>query len=234
MKQKLFALALVILAASAAVSAQTTVDRYRFRYGAIVGATATITSEKSVVDGRQITKTTIDGRTKGLAESLWHVHDIFSSTYDEQFLPLTAYRDIHEGKSYTKREDLTFDRSQSTVTSSLAGTEKASPNLRDMVSALMCVANVDYSKMNSGTRRKYYMYHEEKQFPVEVRYNGVEEVKLNKKTYKCYSISPLVDPGNLLEQKDALTVYVDVESHKIISAKLHFKLAGFFRLELMD
>ena len=216
------------------VMAEKTVDSYRFRYGAIVGATATITTTSEVVDGHTRYTTVLDGRTKGLADALFHVHDIFSSTYGDNCLPVSAYRDIHEGKTYTKREDLTFDRVGNTVTSSLAGTEDAAPNLRDMVAALMYITKVNYTKADIGKRRKYYMYHEEQQFPVEVRYNGVEEVKIGKKRYTCHSLSPLVDPGNLLEQKDALTVYVDVNSHKIISAKLHFKLAGFFRLEIME
>ncbi len=213
---------------------QTTVDNYRFRYGAIIGATATITHKKSVENGKTLTTTTLDGRTRGLADALFRVHDIFSSTYDEQFLPVSAYRDIHEGKTYTKREDLSFDRSAGTVTSSLSGTEHAAPKLRDMVSALMYVANVDYSNVEKGSRTKYYVFHEEEQFPIEVKYNGIEDVKMNKKTYRCYSISPLVDPGNLLEKKESLIVYVDIATHKIVGAKLHFKLAGYFRLEIVE
>ena len=231
---KRITLLFVIAAIAQLLMSETTVDKYRFRYGAIVGATATITTTSQVVNGKQVYTTVLDGRTKGLADALWHVHDIFSSTYDSARLPISAYRDIHEGKSYTKREDLSFDRIQNTVTSSLAGTETAAPNLRDMVAALVNITKINYSQSDIGKRRKYYMYHEEKQFPVEVRYNGIEKVKVGKKYYTCHSLSPLVDPGNLLEQKDALTVYVDVNSQKIISAKLHFKLAGFFRLEIME
>ena len=201
---------------------------YTLSYGIVKGGVASITTTTSSHDGRDISHTKIVGRTRGLIDKLYKVYDIFESTYDaNNYMPLQSIRDVHEGK-HLQYESADFIRSRNVVNSNLIGETTVEPDVRDLVSGLLMLCNLDYSQCNVGQVMSYNVYHEKKAFPIQVKYKGIETIKVNKKKYRCYCVAPMVDPGDLFKEKEGLNMWIAADdTRRIIFAKLNFSVGSF-------
>lgn len=206
---------------------------YTVKFGPIIGGTATLTLKQVYYNGKPVYHSRGEGRTVGIAEKLYSVHDIFESYFDiETGLPYKIIRDVKEG-SYRKHEEAFINHEKRTAYSlRLDTTIQVPPDILDMISLLYYVRILDMSLVKPGDVLKTVTYFDDELFPFEIRYKGKEEVKTKFGRILCYRYDPVVEPGRMFESEDDMTIWLSADRN-IIPVKVRFDLlVGSLRMEL--
>ncbi|MDR0835681.1 MAG: DUF3108 domain-containing protein, partial [Tannerella sp.] len=116
---------------------------FRIHYGFITGGEASISSEKTWLDGEEVFHAKLAGKTAGLIDKIYSVHDIYESFFElDTNLPDKAVRNIKEG-NYRFYDEVTYDHKEWYVDSQRKGKVKVPDNTLDMVSVLYYLRRID-------------------------------------------------------------------------------------------
>lgn len=206
---------------------------YTVKFGPIVGGTASLLLTQVTYKNNTVYHSVAQGKTVGLAETLYSVNDIFESYFDTKTgLPHKLVRDVKEG-NYRKHEEAIFDRKKNTVYSlRLDTTMQISPDMLDMVSLLYFIRSLNWSYIKPGDVIKTVTYFDDEIYPFEIRYKGKEVIKTKFGKIRCLRFDPVVEPGRMFDSEDDMQIWLS-DDKNVIPIKVRFDLlVGSLRMEL--
>ncbi len=208
--------------------------KFKIRYGIITGGEVTISAKKTYLNDKQVFHTVLAGKTTGLIDKIYKVHDIYESFFDTATnLPDKAIRNIREG-SYRYYDEVLYNQEELYVESQRNGKVEVPKNTLDMASVLYYVRRLNLSNMKEGDIISLDTYFGDELFPFYIVYRGKETISIGSGKYKCFKFVPIVEPGRIFENKDDMTIWFTDDENKIpVSIKFDIWV-GSFRCDLTD
>jgi len=208
---------------------------YQMRYGFLVGGTATLLLSSEVYLGKPVFYARAVGQSTGIANTVYSVKDIYESWFDkETTLPYKQVRNIKEGH-YRYYNEVTYNRRNNTVHSSLSGEHKVPEKILDLCSVFYYIRRIDFSKMKKEDVVSVNMYFADEIFPFHFRYLGKETIKTKIGKLNCIKISPVVEPGRMFKTKDDMTIWFsDDENCLPVLVRMDIRVIGAVVLKLIN
>jgi hypothetical protein len=205
---------------------------YRIHYGFITGGEAKITAKKEWLNGLEVFHTVVLGKTTGVVDKLYKVHDIYESFFASSTnLPEKAIRNIREG-SYRYYDEVLFNQEEMYVVSQRNGKVSVPKNTLDMASVLFYVRRLDLNSLNVNDIISLDTYFGDELFPFYIVYRGKETISIGSGKYNCFKFVPIVEPGRVFQKKDDMTIWFSDDENKIpVSIKFDI-WAGSFKCDL--
>ncbi|MDR2848829.1 MAG: DUF3108 domain-containing protein [Bacteroidales bacterium] len=205
---------------------------FRVHYGFITGGEATISTEKTWLNGQEVFHAKLAGKTSGLIDKIYKVHDIYESFFHrETNLPAKAVRNIREG-NYRFYDEVAYHHDELYVESQRKGKVTVPKNTLDMVSVLFYLRRIDLNQLKINDYIRFDTYFSDAMFPFYVVYKGKETISISSGKYKCFKFVPIVEPGRIFANNDDMTIWFSDDMNKIpISIKFDI-LVGSFRCDL--
>jgi hypothetical protein len=207
--------------------------KYVMRYGFISGGEVKLETINSNSDSNSTLHIRGTAYTTGIADKLFRVRDVYESYTDvETGLPVLAIQDVKEGKSYKYFNQVSYNRKNSTVTSTKSGEHKVPENIMDMISVFYYARRLDYSKAKEGDVFKLSTFFSDKEFPMELRYRGKETIETDFGYIRCLKFAPVVEPGRVFKSKDDMYVWFSDDDNRIIAKATLEMIVGHVTIEL--
>lgn len=209
--------------------------RYEIHYGVITGGKASLKLSKEKLDGQDVFHVKLTGKTVGLLNSLYKVRDTYESFINPvDLLPFKAIRDINEG-SYTRYNEVTFDRKNNKVTSLRSGTKDVPAGIHDILSAFYFArANLFNSSLKKGEIIKIQTYFADEEFLLQFKFAGYETINSKIGEINCFKFIPIVQTGRAFKEEDDMTIWISADSNRI-PVRVQFDLfIGSLRCDLVN
>lgn len=207
---------------------------YQVKYGFIVGGVTTLLLTSEVFKRKPVFHAIAVGQTKGIANTIYGVKDIYESWFDkETTLPLKQIRNIREGR-YTLYNEVNYNRKNNTVISKRSGVHKVPEKILDLCSVFYYIRRIDFSKLNEGDVVFVNMYFADEIFPFHLRYLGKETIRTKRGKMSCFKISPVVEVGRMFKTQDDLTIwFTDDENCLPVLVRMELRIVGAVILKLI-
>jgi hypothetical protein len=208
---------------------------YQIKYGFVVGGNTTLSLKDTVYNGNKVFHALAIGQTTGLANTIYGVEDIYESWFDKKTnLPLKSVRDIKEGK-YKHFNEVTYNRKNNTVTSSLSGIHKVPEKILDLSSTFYYLRRVDFSKVNEGDTVFVNMYFSDEVFPFHLVFNGKETIRTKFGKISCFKLSPVVEVGRMFKAPNDLTIWLTDDDNCVpVMIRMDIRVVGAVYLKLIQ
>jgi len=208
---------------------------YQIRYGFIVGGITTLSLTDTVYDGKKVFHALAIGQTTGLANTIYGVEDIYESWFDKKNnLPLKSVRNIKEGR-YRHYNEVTYNRSNNTVTSMLSGVHSVPEKILDLSSTLYYLRRVDYSKVNEGDTVYVNMYFSDEVLPFHLVFKGKETIRTKFGKITCFKLCPVVEVGRMFKTPNDLTIWLSDDDNCVpVSIEMDIRIVGKIHLKLIQ
>lgn len=202
--------------------------RYELRYAFATGALIEFRTRDTILGGVPALHHRIDGKTRGVINSLYPVHDVYwSITERVSDLPLRAVRQVQEQKYRDYKEDTFFRhlRPDSLVLVRENGDTLVLPKgTHDVVSLFYYLRNrLGGMRLQLGMKIELPLFFNAEFYPLVIRYEGVQDVKTRFGRVSCYRFKPLVRQGDLFEDQEALTVWISRDANHV-PVRVRFEL----------
>lgn len=241
-KLKITALVFVLLSSTAVFSQEKLKPvfksgetlNFKIKYAGLTGGKVSFTTTEEYLNGKKLFHVKIAARTTGLVDNLYSIHDILESYFDiNTGLPERSIRDISEGK-YKAYDEIDFYHSDNYIVSQKNGKIDVPENTHDFVSAIYYLRRMNFDELTENQEVTIQVYFDNEQFPMQVIYKGKEELKVRSKTYMTHKFVPVLKPGKLFSNKEAMVISFSDDKNKIpINVRVNFKV-GAFKFELDD
>ncbi len=207
---------------------------FQIKYGFIVGGTTTFSLTEETYKNKPAYYVVAIGQTTGLANTLYGVKDTYESWFDpETMLPFQQKRDIKEGH-YKRYNEVTYNRKNNTVNSSLSGVHPVPAKILDVVSTFYYLRRVDFSKLREGDVVLVNMYFGEEITPFRMKYAGKETIKTKFGEFNCLKICPVVEVGRMFKSQDDMTIWLtDDENCLPMLVEMDIRIVGVVNLKLV-
>ena len=205
---------------------------FRIHYGFITGGEAKIIAKKTQLDNREVFHAVVTGKTTGLIDKIYKVHDVYESFFNPVTnLPVKAIRNIREG-NYRYYDEVTFNQEEMYVLSQRNGKVSVPKNTLDMASVMYYVRRINLEKLKENDIISVDTYFGDELFPFFIVYRGRETISIGSGKYKCFKFVPIVEPGRVFSKKDDMTIWFSDDNNKIpVSIKFDI-WAGSFKCDL--
>jgi hypothetical protein len=213
---------------------------YTLHYGIINGGIATLELKKDTFAGMEVLHSSFLVQTTGMADALYKVKDVFESYINPKTeLPLKSIRNIREGK-YRKFNVVSFDhksRSDSTIlTSNLSGIHVTQKGMHDILSCIYYFRKNflarDYP-FKDGEMVTIMTWFNDKLYPIQLKYMGLDDVKTKAGTIKCYKFNPVTEKGKLFELNEDVSLWFSADRNNIpVKVRLKKFKVGAITVEL--
>lgn len=205
------------------VSAKKETILFNLKFGFVKGGEAELIITDTVFNGKPAIHYYVEGRTTGLANTLYGVNDVYETTVDaETHLPLKAIRNIKEQKYRWYNETL-FYHDIDSLNSQKSGWRAMPKNMVDIISSFFYFVKMNkVEEMQVNHQITLASYHADKIDTVTIKYLGVSTIDTDLGKKKSYVLAPVVDKGKLLKRSDGLKFFISQE--KQIPLMLEFDM----------
>ncbi len=206
---------------------------FRIHYGFITGGEVKISASKTTLNNKKVFHAVVAGKTTGLIDKIYKVHDIYESFFDlETNLPDKAIRNISEG-GYKYYDEVLYNQKEMYVDSQRNGRVSVPKNTLDMASVMYYVRRLDLNGLKENDIISLDTYFGDELFPFYIVYKGRENISIGSGKYRCLKFGPVVEPGRIFKEKDDMTIWFTDDENKIpVSIKFDI-LVGSFRCDLV-
>ena len=202
--------------------------KYKIYYGFINAGEAVLEVRKGDYEGKEANHLYLNGRTTGLANTLYNVNDTYQSfTNPETDWPYYSIRDIHEG-SYKHYSTQVFDHwsreDSSIVNSTITGEVVVVKGCQDILSSFYYLRNL-VLKAPPQKDQLYVVdsYFTDEKYPLMVRFKGYETVKTKVGEIRCMKFMPVVLTGRVFKSKDDMTIWFSNDEN-FIPIRIRFEI----------
>ncbi len=208
---------------------------YVLQYGFITGGRASLVVKDTVYNNRQVYHMKGMGYTSGLADKIFRVRDVYESFFDpESMYPVKSIRNISEGRYRWYNEALyRHDKDSTFVNSKRSGEKYVAPGIYDVVSAFY-IGREKYFNDNlvEGQIIKIVTYFADEEFPLLIRFRGIEKIKTKFGELECYKFSPVTEVGRAFKTEDDMHVWITRDANRV-PVRIKFNLVvGSFTCDL--
>ena len=174
-----------------------------------------------------------EGRTNSGYDWIFKVRDRYESYFDAGTMqPVRSIRSVNEGK-YKKYEEVVFDAKNNTATNK-KGVHKVPQNIQDVISAVYCARNLDYTGYKVGDKIPFNMFFGSEVYNIYIRYAGKETVKTKYGNVRTIILKPLLLKGDTFKGGEGMTVWV-TDDNNHVPVKIESKLSvGSIKVDLVN
>lgn len=190
---------------------------YEIYYAFVTGARMTLQTDLVTENGEELIHLTAKGNTVGLIDKIYNIMEDYESWADKTtLLPKHALKNVRESAEYKRYITYQFDHNNHTVNSSRSGESKIEPDCFDIVAACYKVRAMDLSGLTVGQTIKVNTFFSEENWPLYLKYVGIEDVKISKLgKISCYKFVPVVEVSGVFTDKNALKMWISADENKI-------------------
>ncbi len=194
--------------------------KYEIHYGFIRGGEAILAVRDAVYEGKTVNNLYLNGKTVGLASSLYLVDDTYQSFTDIQTnWPLKSIRDIHENR-YKHFSTQTFDhlsrKDSSICNSSKSGKVVVVKGCQDILSSVYYLRSIMIDRKPKQDERFIVdTYFTDENFSLIIRFKGYEMVRTEFGKIECMKFMPEVLTGRVFKSKDDMTIWFSNDTNFI-------------------
>lgn len=209
--------------------------KYKMRYGFLQAGEGTVEVKLSAYKDKTVFHARIVAQTKGVADKLFRVKDVYESYFDTKTcLPDKAIRDIREG-NYTYYDEVFYNHNEGTVYSQKNDSTFTVPEgILDMVSTLYYLRSLNIDKLQPGGIVELVTFFADEIFPFKFRFKGTEIVKTKFGNIKCYRFDPVVEPGRIFKSEDDMSIWISADQNLVPILVKFDMLVSSLRCELDD
>lgn len=207
---------------------------YRLHYGVINAGTATLEVKKveKKVGGRDLYHIVGSGRSRGAFDWFFKVRDRYETYLDvDGVFPWMFVRNISEG-GYKKKQTYKFSQTKNLVDNGKGKKFEIPHGVQDMLSAFYYARTIDYKNAKKGEIFTIWSFVDNEVWPLKIRFNGRETIKVSGKKYKAMKFNPVVQEGRLFEDEKDVTVWISDDENKIPLLAKGNVLVGSVKMEL--
>jgi len=213
--------------------------KYRLYYhslltGKMTAGIASMEIEKNAVimSGRNTYHIEAIGKSKGIFNWFYKVHDRFETFIDEDSLvPLSFIRRTHEG-GYVVNDDVIFDH-VNLVATSKQETKKIEPNTQDIISAFYYARTLDFSNLKAGDSFPLVFYLDDSVYTSIIKYLGKEEINIEAGKFKTMKFKPMVVTGDAFSDPYPMTLWISDDKNRIPLLVESAVVVGSVKMELI-
>ena len=209
--------------------------KYRFRYGFITAAEATLRVTESDVkfNNKPVFQLTAEGRTAGSFNVFYKVRNRYDSYIDKNDLVPYLYTENIREATYRRSDKARFYQEQKKIVTN-KGNFKGDGQTFDIVSAYYFARNLDLSKIRPGDKFTMDYFLDDAVTDLTVQYVGKERVKTSLGTFNCLKFSPSIQPGRIFRKDSKLYLWITDDNNRIpVKAQVEI-LVGSVTMELTD
>jgi hypothetical protein len=190
---------------------------YEIYYAFVTGARMTLQTDLVTENGEELIHLVAKGNTVGLIDKIYNIMEDYESWADKTtLLPKHALKNVRESAEYKRYITYQFDHENHTVKSSRSGESKIEPDCFDIMAACYKVRAMDLTNLTPGETIKINTFFSEENWPLILKYVGIEDVKISKLgKISCYKFVPVVEVSGLFSDKNALTMWISADQNKI-------------------
>lgn len=207
--------------------------KYRFRYGFITAAEATLKVSDSDIkfNNKPIFHLTAEGRTSGTFNIFYRVNNRYDSYIDRADLIPYLYTENIREANYRRNDKARFYQDEKKVVAK-KGTFRGSTQTFDIVSAYYFARNLDISKIKKGDKFTLDYFLKDGISKMEIQYVGKERVKTALGNINCLKFSPSIQPGRVFRKDSKLYLWITDDGNRIpVKAQVEV-LIGVVTMEL--
>lgn len=209
--------------------------KYRFRYGFITAAEATLRVRDTDVkfDNKPVYQLTAEGRTAGTFNVFYKVRNRYDSYVDRtELVPYLYTENIREASYHRNDKARFYQREKKIVTNK--GNFKGDGQTFDIVSAYYFARSLDLSKVRIGDRFTMDYFLDDGVTDLHIQYVGKERIKTPMGTFNCLKFSPSIQPGRIFRKDSKLYLWITDDNNRIpVKAQVEI-LVGSVTMELTD
>jgi len=194
--------------------------KYQIHYGFIRGGEAVLEVRDSTYEGKRVNHLYLNGKTVGIASSLYLVDDTYQSFTDTLTnWPYKSIRDIHENR-YKHYSTQTFDhwsrKDSSICNSSISGKVVVVKGCQDILSSFYYLRTQMLDKKPIIDELFIVdTYFTDEKYPLVIRFKGFEKIDTKFGTVDCMKFMPEVLTGRVFKSKDDMTIWFSNDNNFI-------------------
>lgn len=203
--------------------------------GSITGGKATleVKDENKIINNRSTYHVVGEGKTTGLIELFYKIHDRFESYFDQQaFIALQFTRRTREN-SY-KKDDLVIFRQNDHLAVSLSKIVKVPSNIQDIISAFYYARTLDISDLEPGGIIHVPFFLDDSVYNSRVIFKGRETVKTKLGKFRCIAFRPMVATGYAFDDPYPITIWITDDANRLPILIESEQSVGRARVELIS
>ncbi len=208
---------------------------FSLNYGFVTGGKATLSVADSIINNKKVHHVVGKGVTVGVADVLYKIRDRYESYIDiNTNEPIKAVRSIREGR-YRYYNEVEYNRDSAQVISKKSGVHQVQEGILDILSAFYFARNHKFNdNLKEGEVIEFMTYFSDENFPLRIRYRGVEVIKTDYGKIECYKFSPVTEVGRSFKTEDDMQVWISKDKNRI-PIRVRFDLAvGSFTCNLEE
>ncbi|TCO08441.1 DUF3108 domain-containing protein [Natronoflexus pectinivorans] len=204
---------------------------YIMSYGFITGGRGVLSVKDTILNGRHVHHLVGAANTVGLADRVFRVRNVYESFIDPKTdFPVKAIRNVREG-SYRRYNEVLFDHgSDSTfIISQRTGEKYVYPNIYDIVAAFYVARKHHFNDdMVEGQVMEFMTYFSDEEFPLRIRYRGIEVINTRFGKVECYKFSPVTEVGRAFKTEDDMHVWITRDANRVpIRIRFNLRVGAF-------
>jgi hypothetical protein len=187
----------------------TTEIIFNLKYGMMKGGEAKMIVKDTVFNGKKAIHYYMEGKTTGVTDVIFKVHDIYESIVDaETHLPLKAIRNIKE-RSYRYYNEVYFFQNNDSIYSKRTGGIKVPHELTDIISVFFYFVNRNYiNRLEEGKLVELPVINGHDIGKIKIKHSGLKTIDTGIGKVECYLLSPEIEKGKVLKRSDGLSFYI--------------------------
>jgi len=208
---------------------------FTLNYGIVTGGKCYLSVRDTVLNNKKVHHVVGRGVTVGLADVLYKIRDRYESYIDVKTNePVKAIRSIREGR-YRYYNEVEYLRASSQVRSKKSGHHDVQKGILDILSAFYFARNHKFNKhLKKNEIIEFMTYFSDENFPLRIRYRGIETIKTDFGQIECYKFSPVTEVGRSFKTEDDMHVWITRDANRI-PVRVKFNLAvGSFTCNLEE
>lgn len=209
--------------------------RYRFKYGFMTAAEATLKVQDTNVkfNNRPVYHLTAEGRTAGTFNVFFKVRNRYDSYIDKTDLVPYLYTENIREASYRRNDKARFYQSQKKIVTN-KGDFKGDGQTFDIVSAYYFARSIDLTKIKVGDKFTMDYFLHDGVSDLEIQYAGKERIKTSMGTFNCLKFNPSIQPGRIFRKDSKLYLWITDDNNRIpVKAQVEI-LVGSVTMELFS
>lgn len=204
---------------------------YGMRYGFIRGGGGILSVKDTIWNGQRVYHLVGSAHTSGLVDKIFRVRDVYESFFNPYTqLPIKSVRNISEGRYRWYNESLFEHGADSTrILSQRSGEHYVKPNILDIVSAFYIGREKHFNdQMKIGEVIELHTWFADEEFPLRIRYRGLETIDTSFGKLECYKFSPVTEVGRAFETEDDMHVWITRDANRLpVRIRFNLKVGSF-------
>ncbi|HUI28566.1 MAG TPA: DUF3108 domain-containing protein [Candidatus Acidoferrales bacterium] len=189
---------------------------YDISYGPIVAGSATIlTSSYESYNNRKCYKVEFTMRSAKFFDIFFKVRDTYSSIIDAEGLFPWKFEQHQKEGGYKKDFEAWFDQGNHVAKTSEGGPYSIPPYTQDAVSTFFYARTLNYDTMQVGQKVHFTNFYQDKVYPLDVEYLGLQDVETKAGKFHCQMIEPVIVKGGLFRNTGKIVVWITNDSLKV-------------------